>query len=128
MQQTPGGDTIGPVRLLALFITAMFLFHGVCLSQCVGEQSRETQKATPPCHDEGQTPDGSSPVPAHSCSEGSALGANVSPAMKATLDSVGALGVAITLPQTDANTWAESQGPALFLPIATPAHFCVLRV
>jgi hypothetical protein len=114
--------------VLALFIASVFVFHGICLSQCVGEQSHETQKTTPPCHDEGQAPDGGSPVPAHSCSEGSALGTSVSPAMKATLDSVAALGVAITLPQTEANTWAQSQSPVLFPPIASPAHLCVLRV
>ena len=116
------------MRVLAIFIKGVFLFHGICLSQCVGEQSHETQKTTPPCHDEGQAPDGSSPVPAHSCSEGSALGASVSPAMKANLVSVAALGVAITLPQTDTNTWAKSQSADLFPPITSPAHLCVLRV
>jgi hypothetical protein len=113
--------------VLALVITAVFLVHGVCLSQCVG-QSHETRKTMPPCHDEGQAPDGSSPPPAHSCSEGSALGANVSPVMKATLDSVAVLGVAISLPQTDANPWAKSQSQALSPPIAAPAHLCVIRV
>jgi hypothetical protein len=100
------------MKILASLLMLVVVLHSACMGRCLGKQS----STKPPCHHEEETSKNDSNL----CSEGPALQAKSSPALKCTLDLVSVPSVVRTMAgaltpasETDSASHFETASPPL---------------